>query len=299
MRNHRFLLVVAMFVLLFGRGTIVCAEEGPAVLPPPGASLPVFVAPPTAPSPGLLQDVGLDNSLQPVVPSHTARWFEPAYWFGPDFWDIGLELGINGSDGANETFSQRAGGHINRDTELWKFGSTLVYNKNTANDLETQNDALLDVRFDRLLGESPWTLFFLNQLQYDEFQAYDLRLSLHSGMGYQFAKTKTIDLLGRFGAGASREFGATDERWAQEALFGIDYEHSITPTQRLIAKIDYFPEWDNFNKYRVVADLGWEIDLDKPENVSLKLSVIDRYDSTPNGLPANSLDYAVLLIWGL
>jgi hypothetical protein len=33
--------------------------------------------------------------------------------------------------------------------------------------------------------------------------------------------------------------------------------------------------------------------------MSLKLSVIDRHDSTPDGAEPNNLDYAVLLIWRL
>ena len=158
---------------------------------------------------------------------------------------------------------------------------------------------MLDVRVDRLLGESPWTLFFLNQDIYDEFQAYDLRVALNSGVGYQFIENESRNLTGRFGAGTSREFGGPDNAWAPEALFGLDYDHKITSMQRLTAKIDYFPEWDDFNRYRVVTNLGWEIDLDQPRNLSLKFSVIDQYDSTPNGAEPNEINYAVLLIWGL
>jgi hypothetical protein len=65
------------------------------------------------------------------------------------------------------------------------------------------------------------------------------------------------------------------------------------------AKVDYFPEWQDFRHYRVISDLGYEIDLDQPKNLSLKFSLIDRYDSTPNGSKPNALDYAVLLIWRL
>ena len=208
-------------------------------------------------------------------------------------------MGLNGSEGLNNTFSFRTGGHLKRETELWKFDTTLAYNKNTSNDLETQNNALFDVRIDRKLGDSRWSLFFLNQELYDEFQAYDLRVSLNSGLGYQFIDTEHIDLIGRFGAGASHEFGGPDDRWAYEALFGMEYDHELSKTQRLSAKVDYFPEWENFDFYRVVTDIGWEIDLDRPGNMSVKFAVIDRYDSTPNGADPNEINYSVLLIWGI
>ena len=152
---------------------------------------------------------------------------------------------------------------------------------------------------DRLFKDSPWTLFFIHQTLYDEFQAFDVRLSFNGGLGYEFDCSEAIDLIGRFGAGTSREFGGPDNEWAPEALFGLEYAHQITKMQRLAAKVDYYPQWDDFTMYRVVADVGWEIDLDQPKNLSLKFSVIDRYDSTPNGVQPNEVNYSALLIWGL
>ena len=165
--------------------------------------------------------------------------------------------------------------------------------------METQNNGKLDWRFDRILGESPWTLFGLGNLIYDEFQTWDTQLSLNAGVGYQFVKSPLLDLTGRFGAGAVREFGGTNESWEPQALLGADYTHQLTPIQKLVAKVDYYPEWANFSHYRVVTDVGWQIDLDKPRNVSLKASVIDWYDSTPDGAEPNTLNYAVLLLWSL
>lgn len=302
----------------------VIAQEAPQVLAPPAekpvVSEPVgfiplesatpwpqefekFAPPPAAPEPApekVIEDTNLvPTAAGGVSIAQAPKWYHLAYWFGPTPWDIGFELGINGTEGINEALSFRTGGHLKRETDFWKFDTTLVYNKNSANDVETQNNALLDVRIDRKLGESPWSLYFLNQELYDEFQAYDLRVSGNTGVGYQFIDWEHLDLVGRFGLGASREFGGPDDSTAFEALFGLEYDHELTKTQRLYAKADYFPEWEDFERYRVVTDVGWEIDLDKPGNMSLKFSVIDRYDSTPNGADPNEINYAVLLIWGI
>ena len=59
---------------------------------------------------------------------------------------------------------------------------------------------------------------------------------------------------------------------------------------KLIAKIDYFPEWADFSNYRLVSDVAWEYLLDEDGNLSLKLGANDRYDSTPNGREANDVD---------
>jgi putative salt-induced outer membrane protein YdiY len=289
-------------------GSPAAAQDvGPPVdLPPPSAWAPSAgeldsLLPPlveTLPSPGPLEEPLPIDSLEAAI-TPTPMWYHPYYWFGEEPWTAGLELGINGSEGNNNVFSMRTGGHAKRETKRWKFDSSMAYNKNHSNGVETQNNGKLDARIDRILAESPWTLFFLENLIYDEFQAFDIQLSLNAGVGYRLLDTETIDLVSRFGAGATREFGGPDDDWQPTALAGIDYEHQITKMQRATAKIDYFPEWEDFRQYRVVTDLGWQIDLDQPRNVSLKLSLIDRYDSTPDGVEPNSFDYAVLLIWGI
>lgn len=248
---------------------------------------------------GLLEE-SITEAMEslPEEPEQPLVWYQPAYWFGPAPWDIGVELGLNGTEGINNALSMRTGGHIRRKTKLWKLDSSLFYNKNTANNIETQNNALLDVRLDRIMHESPWSLFFLHQTLYDEFRAFDLRVSVSGGLGYECSCHEAIDFIARFGAGTSREFGGPDNQWAPEAQFGLEYAHQLTKMQRLAAKVDYFPQWDDFTQFRVIADAGWEIALDQPRNLSLKFSAVDRYDSTPNGTQPNELNYAALLMWG-
>jgi putative salt-induced outer membrane protein YdiY len=295
---------------------------GPPLLAPPDVLSPPIETAPSAPPSAASSAAPAYGDLESLLPppmeavtgdvaaplagaaarsliTPTPHWYEPTYWFGEDPWTAGIELGINGSEGNNNVFSMRAGGHAKRETTRWKFDSSLVYNKNHSNGVETQNNGKQDARLDRNLADSAWTLFVLENLIYDEFQAFDVQLSVNSGVGYRWIKTETLDFLTRFGAGATREFGGPEEDWQPTALFGLDYEHKITKMQRAVAKVDYYPEWEDYRNYRVVTDLGWQIDLDRPKNMSLKLSAIDRYDSTPDGAVPNNLDYAVLLIWGL
>jgi hypothetical protein len=46
----------------------------------------------------------------------------------------------------------------------------------------------------------------------------------------------------------------------------------------------------------LVTEASWEISLDKPSNISLKLSATDRYDTTPNGTDPHLVNYSVLLL---
>ena len=294
-------LAVCAFATLILQWAPTRAQEG--VLAPPADPL---TAPPAVgdfesllPPAEAVPAATLDSELLAAAVTAAPLWYYPSYWFGPEPWTAGLELGINGSEGNNNVLSLRTGGHLKRETKRWKLDSSLAYNKNHSNGVETQNNGKIDLRLDRILAESAWTLFVLENLIYDEFQAYDVQLSLNAGVGYRVVDTEVVDLITRFGAGATREFGGVDNQWKPQALFGLEYEERISKTQRIVAKIDYFPEWEDFRNYRVVTDLGWQIDLDRPKNVSVKLSLVDRYDSTPDGVEPNNFDYAVLLIWGL
>ena len=60
---------------------------------------------------------------------------------------------------------------------------------------------------------------------------------------------------------------------------------------------EYFPAWKDFNNFRLVADWSWEASLDEADKLRLKLSVNNRYDSTPQGARRNDLYYSLLLLY--
>ena len=224
-------------------------------------------------------------------------WYNPWSWIPKDGWSNSAELGINGSAGNAESFSFQTGTRLKRKSDFTLFDLRLTHNRTTASGLETQNNALMYSDFERFLGKSPWSLFVKNGLEYDEFKSFDLRYFINSGIGYNFYNTDDLKLITRFGAGTSREFGGPDDRWVPEALFGFDYEHQVTKRNKLIAKVDYFPEWTDFNNFRLVSDISWEYLIDDDGNLSVKLGALDRYDSTPNGSKANDVNYSALLLY--
>lgn len=234
----------------------------------------------------------------PSEPPIGPAWYNPAGWIGP-YWDGSVELGLSGSEGNTNTNSLRTGFDLTRETPRTQWETDLVYAKNESNDVETQHNALFRSNWDYKLAHPRWTAYSKLGLEYDEFRAFDLRLSLNGGLGYYFIKRPITELRGRFGAGASREIGGADDDWKPEADLGIDFEHKISDRQNLKFTTDYFPTWEDFSDYRLVTDASWELVLDAASNLSLKVSVIDRYDSTPDGAKHNDVDYAVLLLWAL
>ncbi|TWT88924.1 hypothetical protein Mal64_24140 [Pseudobythopirellula maris] len=233
-------------------------------------------------------------------PAQEVQWYSPTYWFGPTPWDSGYEIGLNGSSGTSESLSIRTGGYVKRKGDDYKLNSSLYYNKTTSNGVETQSNALLDMRYDWMFSDaSPWSIFAMSQTFYDEFQTFDLNFNLNTGLGYQLLDEDWVELSTRIGAGASREVGGLDNAWVPEANFGFDYNQKLTETEKFYAKVDYFPELEDFGAYRVISDIGMEIELTVPSNVSLKISATDRYDSEPDGVHPHNLNYSVLLLWKL
>ncbi len=219
-----------------------------------------------------------------------------AYWFVQSKWEGSVEVGLNGSAGNSESLSIQSGFDLKLVDGDYKWQSDLYYVKTTTDTTETQHNALFNYGFKRGFGESPWSVFAKSALEYDEFKAWDVRWSINTGLGFRLWKSDITELTSRFGAGTSREFGGPDKSWAQEAVFGLDYERQISKRQKLKFTSDYFPEWQNFADYRLVTTSSWEFLLDEENNLSLKLDVTDRYDSTPSGRKPNDINYSLLLL---
>lgn len=286
-RSARLTLVAGF---LMGPSTLT-AQESPEIL-----ALPPLPAP-------------IEDTLPPQeetaeeVPPETedvdVSWYEPTYWLGPTPWDAGVQLGINAADGNSESFSLQVGTDVKRTTDDDKAALELLYNKASADNVETQNNAYFKGRYDRDISDTPWLCFAAGTVTYDEFQAFDIRLAANGGIGYHFIQNEQTTLTGRFGGGASREFGGPDDDTVPEAVYSMDFERQWTKRQKSILEAEYFPSWMDYNDYRLVAKASWEIMIDEQSNTNLKISIIDRYDSTPNGRRPNDLNYALLLLWKL
>jgi putative salt-induced outer membrane protein YdiY len=212
-------------------------------------------------------------------------------------WTGSFELGLDGSEGNTQTFNLRFGFDVQRKTEENRFALDLDYHKATSNTMETANQAFLDGRCDQFFPDSPWSAFLAGTVDYDEFSSFDVRVTSHIGFGYELAKSELTCLSGRLGAGCSHEIGSLDKSYVPEAIFGLDFEHQLGKRQKLTATAEYMPDVTGMNDFRLRAKTSWELLIDPQMDLSLKLSVLDRFDSTPNGAKPNDLDYAAVLLW--
>ncbi len=291
---------LAVAVLCLAPSTVMAQ---PDFLSAPPAASPIERIPMVTADPPVLPDgaagVAVEQILeQPVLeePPVVPVWYNPLSWIGP-YWNGSFSVGINGSNGTTDAFNIQTGFELSRETEITNWDTELRYNKAESNSQETAHNALFQTVLDRKFAHPRWTWFNKLGLEYDEFKNFDLRLFINTGLGYTFIDNEKTQLRGRFGSGVSREFGGDDDDYKPEAVFGFDFAHQLTERQRFTATVDYYPSWEDFSDYRLVTDIGWELLLDQATNLSLKVGVIDRYDSTPGDSDPNSVDYSVLLLW--
>jgi len=257
---------------------------------PPRAAVPLAPAPAAA-EPPLTAPPDLETPPAAPAPAVVAEVKPPKLWTGS------FELGLAGTDGNSQTLDLRFGLAAKRKTEKSILSLDLDYHKTSSDGEETANRAFHDWRQEWLFGQSPWTCFIHGTVDYDEFQSFDLRVTADTGVGYQFIKTDATKLNGRLGGGFSREIGGPDDRYVPELIYGGDFEHRLSKRQKISLSAEYAPDVTDWADCRVKAKAGWEVLLDEEMNLSLKLSVLDRYDSTPNGAKPNDVDYSVVLLW--
>ncbi|MDM4014305.1 DUF481 domain-containing protein [Roseiconus lacunae] len=287
-------------------------------LPLPNTAMDLPIAPPQNVPPGalppgalpLVDGPGVDSASLPIgsaiangesaetVPlaEDTTAWYQIPWGWISTGWDNHAEFGLDGSSGNARTLALQTGLEMKRKTDRYTLALDFDYRKATNRGVTTEDNGRYNLDYDRMFDDSRWSAFGKFGAEWDQFKAFDLRLNLNGGMGYYFVRTDDATFVTRLGAGASQEIGAADDDWKPEAVFGTEAEYQLNRYNKLKGKLEYFPAWEDFSDYRLVADAAWEILLDDAENLSLKLAVTDRYDSTPQGAKPNDVYYSMLLL---
>jgi putative salt-induced outer membrane protein YdiY len=276
-------------------------EEGPMRLPPPDevtGQPPMSVLSPQpeliAPGPASPSDATPADEAKVILEDPGWHVWSPAFW---DPWEGNVELGLSGTDGNSETFNVRFGMNAKHKTPTFVQTLQVTSIQKTASGVTTANTALIDGRLEWPMPQSRWNYFIHGLWEYDEFKAFNYRISGDTGPGYEFIQTDATTLMGRSGLSVSHEVGGPEDAWNPELLFGGEFKHKFNPTHSISAKFDYYPTIANWGDFRLNSQASWEIALSPSWGLSLKLSVIDRYDSTPEGAKPNDLDYSTLLLW--
>jgi len=215
-------------------------------------------------------------------------------------WEGSFELGMDGTEGNSRTLNYRVGLDLERKNDIFGIEFDLDYNRKTSQSIETANQAFFTGRIERYFGKTRFTWFVRNTLEHDHFESYDLRVSADTGLGYKVIDNDSTELVARLGGGSSREFGAPEDveaLWVPEMTVSMELEHKIGKRHKFKLAVEHVPDVSDFTEYRINSRGSWEMLIDEEMNLSLKLSAVDRYDSTPNGAKYNDIDYSAVLLW--
>lgn len=213
-------------------------------------------------------------------------------------WDYGFSAGISGASGNNENFSGRLSLTGERKTEKMETTGHASYIYSTSDGEQSASRGEIGLRNDWLL-DGPWRFFVQGKYEYDEFQAWQHRLSGALGYGYEFIHNDKTTLIGRVGLGGSYEFGKdADEKLIPEGLLGLDWTHQMSESTKLVATTTYFPSFDDFGEFRWNSGAGIEVLLDGDSGMTLNAGIEHRHDSMPGtGIKPNDVSYYMGVGW--
>lgn len=240
------------------------------------------------------------KSIQPEssesAPEQTVEAVKHLDW--SEGWDYAFSAGISGASGNNENFAGRLSLTGQRNTEKTETKLHASYIYSTSDGQRSASRGELGIHNDWLL-DGPWRYFAQGKYEYEEFQAWQHRLSGAIGVGYEFINTDKTTFIGRLGAGGSYEFGSNaDEKLVPEGLLGLDWSHKLSANTTLKAASTYYPSFNNMGEFRLNSGMGIEVVLDAETGMTMNAGIEHRHDSEAGtGIRPNDVDYYMGVGW--
>lgn len=213
-------------------------------------------------------------------------------------WDKSIDIGINGSSGNSEIVNARVQLAGERITETMETRASALYRVSKQDGETSENRFRFDVLNDWIPRDSKIRWWAKGAYEFDEFQAWDHRLSASAGLGYEFVDNDKHTLVGRAGFGGSQTFGDDDEDFRPELVLGLDYRYRIADNQTFTAGTEYLLDVSDTENWRTNTFAQYEAVIDESSGMNFKTGVSHRYDSSPGGdTKKNDLEYFATLGW--
>jgi hypothetical protein len=140
------------------------------------------------------------------------------------------------------------------------------------------------------IGEHKLFVYNLAGVGYDKIRKIDLRWELGPGLGYHLLTRSNLVLNTEFGINYQAQYragtNATTEKFYYR--FGEDLTWKLTKSFTFTEKFEFFPQVEDVGEFR--ARFEATLSYGFWQNLSLNLTVLDLYDSSPaNAVPRNDL----------
>ena len=205
-------------------------------------------------------------------------------------WSFYLSLGANGTFSVNDEINLHAAGGVRYETTDFKFNLDGAYDFGAVNNDTSDNNFLANALEEWTLGDTRWIAFGQQQYEYDEFQAWEHRMSAYGGPGYRLIESDTMELTVRAGVGATYQIGDVHELSA-EMLLAETFTWQLSKRQKVGVISSIAPKFTDFSSFRVQIGAEWIMALDdSKKGLALTVGARDQYESKPDsGSVANDL----------
>ena len=212
-------------------------------------------------------------------------------------WTGKFDVALSGAEGNTDNQNLRIGIDGKHETDEGIDTLAAWYNRATA-DGETDAEKLYSLyRHEWKLDDTKWRPFVQGSFETDKFTDYDSRTSAAVGGAYPCVEGDVHKVTSRLGGGASYKSGVDGnetESLNYEALVGMDWFWTVSPTDTFSFITDVYPSINNSPEYRSVTRLAYEIKVDPDSSWYIKLGLDHYYDSDP-GDDSRSADYNYFL----
>jgi putative salt-induced outer membrane protein len=223
---------------------------------------------------------------------------EPGF-FDLDSWDKSIDIGITGASGNSDNLNARVQLSAERKTSKMESKASALYRLSQSDGDNTENRFRFDLSNDWLPPEGSKIRWWARgAYEYDEFQAWDHRLSTSGGLGYELINNDKHTLVGRLGLGGSQTFGDDNEEFRPELVAGLDYAYQIKENQRFVAGTEILLDVSDTDFWRTNSFARYEALIDPTNGLNFKTGITHRYDSEPGGdVDKSDFEYFATLGW--
>lgn len=245
------------------------------------------------------QDAQPENaSTADAMPPAEVLAKEPGF-FDLSSWDKSIDIGITGASGNSDNLNARIQLSAERKTLKLESKASALYRLSQTDGDNTENRFRFDLSNDWLPPEGSKIRWWARgAYEYDEFQAWDHRVSASGGIGYELINNDKHTLVGRLGLGGSQTFGDDNEEFRPEVVAGLDYAYQIKDNQRFVAGTEILLDVSDTDFWRTNSFARYEALIDPTSGLNFKTGITHRYDSEPGGdVDKSDFEYFATLGW--
>ncbi|MAI80129.1 MAG: hypothetical protein CL917_14370 [Deltaproteobacteria bacterium] len=218
--------------------------------------------------------------------------------FGTSFmkgWSRNFGAGFSGSSGNSTDASFNAALAASRSAKDFRGNFTSAFFFASTEGTRNSNEFFANYKHEFLLGKSGFFIFLQGRYQYDQFQAWENRISSSTGLGYDIYETDKIFLTGEIGFGFSRTWG-NERQWRPEGVVGMTFSWKPLKGHELQLNATYYPDFDDLPEFRLLANAAYIVGITQIEGLSLQVGTKNEYDSKQPG-DNNNLKYYGNLVY--